>query len=177
MSEIDDLRYPIGRFSAPASTTPEMRAASIQTLHLLPERLKKAVDGLSDEQLDTPYREGGWTVRQVVHHIADSHVNALLRFKHALTEDWPTIKAYDEAAWAEMADSKTLPIAPSLAMIDGLHARWVALLEAMTEDDFQKGFNHPEHGRLALTSALAMYDWHARHHTAHIAGLRARKGW
>jgi uncharacterized damage-inducible protein DinB len=177
MSEIDDLRYPIGRFSAPASTTPEMRAASIQTLHLLPERLKKAVDGLSDAQLDTPYREGGWTVRQVVHHIADSHVNALLRFKHALTEDWPTIKAYDEAAWAEMADSKTLPIGASLAMIDGLHARWVALLEAMTEDDFQKGFNHPERGRMGLSTVLAMYAWHARHHTAHITGLRARKGW
>jgi uncharacterized damage-inducible protein DinB len=177
MSELDDLRFPIGRFSAPASSMPGVRAAHIHTLGQLSKRLAKAVEGLTDEQLDTPYREGGWTIRQVVHHIADSHANAFMRFKHALTEDCPTIKAYDEAKWAELADSKKLPIAPALAMIDGLHARWVAVLEAMTPDDFHKCFNHPEHGQVGLTKALAMYDWHARHHMAHITGLRGRKGW
>ena len=177
MSEQDSLRYPIGRFRAPESSTPESRAAEMATLRALGAELKKAVAGLTDAQLDTAYREGGWTVRQVVHHIADSHVNAFLRFKHALTEEWPVIKAYDEAAWAELADSKTLPVAASLEMIEGLHARWVALAAAMTEAEFQKGFTHPERGKVGLATALAMYAWHARHHTAHITGLRARMGW
>lgn len=177
MSELDDLRYPIGPFVAPASSMPGIRAAHIQTIQSLPERVEAAVGDLNDAQLDTPYREGGWTLRQVVHHIADSHTQAFLRFKFALTEDWPTIKPYDEAAWAELADSKMLPIAASLAQIKGVHARWFALLEAMSFDDFHKGFLHPERGRLTLTTALSMYDWHARHHLAHIAGLRQRKGW
>ena len=177
MSDLDDLRYPIGPFSAPASFMPGIRTAHIHTLQTLPVHLREIVEGLSDEQLDTPYRDGGWTVRQVVHHIADSHANAFLRFKLALTEDWPTIKPYDEAAWAELADSKTLPLAASLETIDGIHARWVVLLEAMSVDDFQKGFNHPERGRVNLGKALAMYDWHARHHLAHIVGLKKRKGW
>jgi hypothetical protein len=177
MSELDDLRYPIGSFAAPASSMPGIRAAHIHTIQTLPERVEAAVKGLTDAQLDTPYREGGWTVRQVVHHIADSHAHAFLRFKLALTEDWPTIKPFDEAASAELADSKSLPIAASLSMIAGVHARWFALLQAMSLDDFLKGFLHPERGRLSLSTALAMYDWHSRHHLAHITGLRQRQGW
>ncbi len=177
MTDLDDLRYPIGRFNPPASSLPSIRAAHIQTLRMLPERLRAAVSGLSDEQLDTPYREGGWTVRQVVHHLADSHAVSFIRMKLALTEDWPTVKPYDEAAWANLADSRALPIDGSLAMIEALHGRWVALLESLGEEDFYKGFEHPDHGRQNLAKALAIYDWHSRHHTAHIAGLRARQGW
>ena len=131
----------------------------------------------ADSQLDTPYRDGGWTIRQVVHHLADSHANSYVRFKLALTEQWPTIKPYDEAAWAELADSRKLPVEPSLQMIAGLHARWVALLESLSEEDFQRGFTHPERGRMTLATNLALYAWHSRHHTAHISGLRARMGW
>lgn len=177
MSEPDNLRYPIGRFSPPPSSNPEMRAAQIQTLRQLPERLRAAVAGLRDAQLDTPYRDGGWTVRQTVHHIADSHANSFVRFKLALTEDWPTIKAYNEAAWAELADGRTLPVELSLQWIGGLHARWAALLESLTEEDFQRGYVHPAMGRQNLASALALYDWHSRHHTAHITALRTRMGW
>jgi uncharacterized damage-inducible protein DinB len=177
MTDPDDLRYPVGRFTAPASSSAGVRAAHMQTLRLLPERLQAAVLGLDDSQLDTPYREGGWTVRQVVHHVADSHANSYMRFKLALTEDWPTIKPYDEAAWANLADSTRLPVEVSLKLTAALHERWVALLESMSEDDFQKGFNHPERGRQNLATALALYDWHSRHHTAHITSLRARQGW
>jgi hypothetical protein len=177
MSDLDDLRYPIGRFSAPASTMPGMRAANIETLRKLPERLRAAVEGLNDAQLDTCYREAGWTLRQVVHHIGDSHANAYVRIKMALTEDWPTVKTYDEAAWANLSDSRWLPIAVSLDFITALHARWVGLLETIGEDDFHKGYNHPEYGRANLAKVLAMYDWHSRHHLAHITRLRARKGW
>ncbi len=175
--DLDDLRYPIGRFSAPASSMAGIRAAHIQTLRLLPERLRTAVSGLSDIQLDTPYREEGWTLRQVVHHVADSHANAYVRFKLALTEDWPTIKPYDEAAWANLSDSRWLPLDVSLALIEALQARWVALLESLSDEDFRKGYNHPQAGRQNLAHALALYDWHSRHHTAHIASLRARQGW
>ncbi|MGA3265092.1 MAG: YfiT family bacillithiol transferase [Terracidiphilus sp.] len=177
MTDLDDPRYPIGRFNLPATSLPGIRAAHIETLRQFHERLRAATAGLSDAQFDTPYREGGWTVRQVVHHIADSHANAYIRFKLALTEDWPTVKTYDEAAWANLADSRCLPIDGSMAMIGALHGRWVALLESLSEGDFQKGYNHPERGRQNLATALAMYAWHARHHTAHIAGLRARQGW
>jgi len=176
MSEENDLRYPIGRFRAPAANGPEIRTSHIQTIRLLPERLQAAVKGLNDVQLDTPYREGGWTVRQLVHHLADSHAMSYTRFKLGLTEDWPTIKPYDEAAWAELADSK-LPIDDSIAMLDALHDRWVALLESMSEEDFAKGYVHPENGRQDFAKALAIYDWHSRHHVAHITELRARKGW
>jgi len=174
---LDHLRYPIGRFSPPATSLPGIRAAHIQTIRLLPERLRAAVAGLNDVQLDTPYREGGWTVRQVVHHIADSHAVSFIRMKLALTEDWPTVKPYDEAAWANLADSRSLPVETSLALIAALHARWAALLESLSDADFQKGFDHPERGRVNLARALAMYDWHSRHHTAHITSLRARQGW
>jgi len=176
MTDLDDLRYPIGSFSPPASSLPGIRAAHIQTLRMLPERLLNAVAGLNDPQLHTQYREGGWTVRQVVHHVADSHSVAYIRCKLALTEDWPTINAYDEGAWANLADSQR-PIDGSLTLIEALHGRWVALFEAMSEDDFRKGYNHPENGQVNLAKALAMYDWHSRHHTAHITSLRARQGW
>jgi uncharacterized damage-inducible protein DinB len=176
MTDLDNLRYPIGRFSPVDAKAPENRAADIDALRQLPARLCAAVAGLSDAQLDTPYREGGWTVRQVVHHLADSHVNSMVRFKLALTEDWPTVKPYDEAAWARLSDS-TLPIDGSLLFIDALHARWVALLESLSDADFQKGFNHPVSGRQTLAASLALYAWHGRHHTAHIARLRERMGW
>lgn len=174
---LDDLRFPIGRFSSPASSMAGVRAAHIQTLRLLPERLRAAVRGLNDSQLDTPYREGGWTLRQVVHHLADSHANAYIRCKLALTEDWPIVKTYDEAAWANLADSRLLPIEGSLALVEALHGRWVALLESLSDEDFQKGYEHPQQGRQNLAKALVIYDWHSRHHTAHITGLRARQGW
>jgi hypothetical protein len=154
-----------------------IRSANIQTLRLLPQRLKAAVSGLNDLQLDTPYREGGWTLRQVVHHVADSHANAYIRFKLALTEDWPTIKTYDEAAWANLSDSRWLPVETSLAFIDALQSRWVALLDSLSEEDFHRGYVHPDLGRQDLAKALASYDWHSRHHTAHITSLRARRGW
>jgi uncharacterized damage-inducible protein DinB len=177
MTDLDNFRFPIGRFTPPASTLPGIRAAHIQTLRLLPERLRAAVSGLSQAQLDTPYREGGWTVRQLVHHVADSHGVALVRCKLALTEDWPTINPYDEAAWANLADSRLLPAEVSLRLIDALHQRWVALVESMAEEEFQRGFVHPERGRQNLATTLALYDWHSRHHTAHITSLRARQGW
>ena len=177
MPDLEDLRFPIGRFSPPATSLPSIRAAHIQTLRQLPERLRAAVNGLSDPQLDTPYRPDGWTARQVVHHVADSHANCYIRFKLALTEDWPTIKSYDEVAWANLADSRWLPVNVSLSLVESLHGRWVALLESLSEEDFQKGYEHPEMGRQNLAKVLALYDWHSRHHTAHITHLRAREGW
>lgn len=177
MTSLDEYRYPIGRFAAPPASTPTVRTKQIETLRRLPEHLRTAVQGLSDAQLDTPYREGGWTVRQLVHHIADSHMNSYVRFKLALTEDTPTIKPYAEAAWAALPDSRTLPVEPSLALTEALHGRWVAMLEAMSDDDFKRGFNHPERGAQDLGTTLALYDWHSRHHTAHITNLRKRQGW
>lgn len=176
MPELEDLRYPIGRFKAPSASDPASRAEHVSTLRLLPGTLQAAVSGLSHAQLDTPYRDGGWTVRQLVHHIADSHANAYVRTKLALTEDWPTIKPYDEAAWALLPDSK-LSIDGSLTMISALHERWVALLESLPESDFQRGYNHPENGRQDLATVLAVYAWHSRHHTAHITNLRSRMAW
>jgi uncharacterized damage-inducible protein DinB len=175
--EQDDVRYPIGRFTPPEVSTPALRAAHVETMRLLPGRLRAAVAGLSEAQLNTPYREGGWTVRQVVHHLADTNANAFVRFKLALTEDWPTINPFEQAAWANLPDSVGLPVDASLVLLDGLQSRWVALLEAMTEDDFQRGFHHPRMGRQTLAAALALYEWHARHHTAHVTSLRRRRGW
>ena len=176
MIEVDS-RYPVGKFKAADSYTAAVRTEHIEILRQLPERLRAAVSGLSEAQLDTAYRDGGWTVRQVVHHVADSHANSMIRFKLALTEDWPTIKPYDEKAWAELPDSKSLPIDSSLVFIDALHARWVALLESMSEADFARGMNHPERGRSNLALTLALYAWHSLHHTAHITALRERMGW
>jgi hypothetical protein len=177
MIDLDDLRYPIGKFSAPASTMAGMRTANIRVLRQLPEKLREAVAGLTDAQLDTPYREEGWTARQVVHHLADSHIHAYVRTKRALTEDWPEVKTYHEAAWAELADSRWLPIDGSLTLLEALHGRWVGLLESLTDDDFRRGYVHPDLGRVNLAKMLALYDWHSRHHTAHITALRARQDW
>jgi uncharacterized damage-inducible protein DinB len=142
-----------------------------------PARFREAVRNLDDAQLDTPYRPGGWTVRQVVHHVADSHMNAYIRFRLALTEDEPAIKPYDQAAWAELADARTLPVETSLSLLDGLHARWVALAASLPEAAFSRAFFHPERGRVPLGANLAMYAWHGRHHAAHITALRERMGW
>ena len=171
----EDLRYPIGKFDK-SNVDPARRGECIRTIADLPKKIAAAVDGLTDAQLDTPYRPGGWTVRQTAHHVADSHLNSLCRFKLALTEEVPTIRPYEEARWAELADSK-LPVDVSLSLIDGIHKRWVALLNSMTAADFNRKFNHPESGEWTLEATLAMYAWHSRHHTAHITRLREREGW
>lgn len=174
---MDDLRYPVGRYQRPASLTPDQRRAGIDAIAAAPGHLRAAVRGLSDTQLDTPYRPGGWTVRQVVHHVPDSHGNAYFRFKLALTEDTPTIKPYDEAAWAMLEDSRSTPIETSLTMLDAVHDRWLRVLRAMSSSDFERRFNHPENGMMSLDQLLALYDWHGRHHVAHVNNLRARNGW
>lgn len=171
-----DPRYPIGRFQKPQNITPGDRTRVMAVLTDLPAQLRGAVSGFSETQLNTPYRDGGWTVRQVVHHVADSHMNALVRVKLALTEDWPTIKPYDEAAWATLGDM-AMPIDCSLNLIEGLHARWAALLKSLSEEQWQRGFDHPESGRQTIEQVTMLYEWHSRHHTAHITQLRARKGW
>jgi hypothetical protein len=171
-----DLRYPIGRYTLP-DADPATYARLIDEIEQLPRALRAAVDGLTDAQLDTPYRDGGWTVRQVVHHVPDSHVNAYVRFKLALTEDAPRIKPYEESRWAQLADAR-LPVAPSLALLDALHVRWVTLLRAMSPEDFERrAYDHPEDGLMTLRAALGLYAWHGKHHTAHITGLRERMGW
>jgi uncharacterized damage-inducible protein DinB len=172
-----DLRYPIGSYEPPNPITPEQREEWIAVLASAPARLADAVAGLSPEQLDSPYRDGGWTVRQVVHHVPDSHMNSYVRFMWALSEDTPTIKAYDEVAWAEVADARTAPIEPSLALLERLHGRWVLLLRSLTESQWQREFVHPEGGRIDLATNLGAYAWHGRHHTAHITSLRERMGW
>jgi len=171
-----DPRYPVGRFTAPSTISPDERTDAIATLAELPEQLRNAVDGLSFAQLSTPYREGGWTLRQVVHHVADSHMNALIRVKLALTEDWPTIKPYDEKAWAMLHDVAA-PVEWSLELIESLHARWVMLLQSLTEAQWQRGYDHPEGGRMTVEMATLLYAWHSRHHVAHITHLRAKEGW
>jgi uncharacterized damage-inducible protein DinB len=173
----NDLRYPIGDFDRGSlELSPDARRKHIQTLRDLPANLAAAVSGLDDAQLDTEYRPGGWTVRQTAHHVPDSHANALIRFKWALTEDNPTIKAYHEDRWAELGDTR-LPVDVSLKMIEAVHERWVALLESMTDADFARKFIHPETGEWTLEGVLALYAWHSRHHTAHITALRERMGW
>jgi len=174
--DLEDLRFPIGHFTPPAVSTADIRATHIQTLQQLPECLKAAVAGLNDEQLDTPYREGGWTVRQVVHHVADSHANSYVRIKFALTEDWPTIKPYDEAAWAKLHDVAA-PVEWSLELIESLHARWVMLLQSLSEEQWQRGFNHPENGPMTVEMTTLLYAWHSSHHVAHITHLRAKENW
>lgn len=171
-----DPRYPIGRFEAPATLTGRERTALIDAVAAMPGAMERAVGGLSQPQLDTPYREGGWTVRQVVHHVPDSHLNAYVRFKLALTEAEPTIKPYDEALWAELPDARG-EIATSLALLAALHARWVALLRALGDVEFARTYLHPELGTVSLERALALYAWHGRHHVAHITSLRERRGW
>jgi len=175
---VTDLRYPIGPFAYDGRMTDARRAECVARIAAAPGQLRTVVAGLDDAQLDTPYRPGGWTVKQVVHHVPDSHMNAYSRFKLALTEDEPTIKTYDEAAWAELADSRRVPIEVSLDLLDALHMRWVALLRSMDAADFNRGLRHPEHGRvLTLKQMLGLYSWHGRHHVAHINSLRKREGW
>ncbi|MGD0957587.1 MAG: YfiT family bacillithiol transferase [Candidatus Acidiferrales bacterium] len=172
-----DLRYPVGKFEPVTSLTSEQRRQCIDAIAEAPARLAAAVAGLTPVQLDTPYRPGGWTVRQLVHHIADSHMNAVGRFKLALTEDEPTIKTYEESRWAELADAKTPPIEPSLALLENLHKRWVLLLRSLTSADWPRKFRHPEWGLATVDFLLAQYAWHGRHHVAHITSLRERNGW
>ncbi|MFI5309645.1 MAG: YfiT family bacillithiol transferase [Gemmatimonadales bacterium] len=174
---ITDLRYPIGRFTRPASVTDASRAAAIGVIADTPKKLRAAVEGLNDAQLNTPYRPGGWTVRQLVHHLSDSHMNAYVRTRLALTEENPTIKPYDETKWAELSDAKSLPVDVSLTMLEAIHTRWVALLRSMTPAQFARGYMHPESGPMTLDAMIAMYAWHGPHHTAHVTELRGREGW
>ncbi|CAN5415121.1 putative metal-dependent hydrolase [soil metagenome] len=171
-----DPRYPIGTFVRPESISLDDRVSAIANLADLPSELRNAVQGLSHADLNVPYREGGWNSRQVVHHLADSHMNAFIRVRLALTEDWPTIKPYDEVAWAELHDS-TAPVEWSLELIESLHARWVMLLQSLSDEQWQRGFVHPENGRQTVEVATLVYAWHSRHHVAHINHLRLAQEW
>jgi hypothetical protein len=174
---VTDLRYPTGPFTPPEQPTREFRTRAIDIIEETPGRLRNAVQGLDEDQLDTPYREGGWTLRQVVHHVPDSHLNAYIRLKLALTEPVPVIKPYDEAAWAQLVDNATVPIDVSLNLLDSLHRRWVALLRGMRDDDFRREYVHPDSGRHVLDHLVALYAWHGPHHIAHITTTRSRLGW
>ena len=172
-----DLRYPIGEFQEPKRFSADDRQRSIKIIEETPAKMRAAVRGLSEKQLDTPYRPGGWSVREVIHHVPDSHLNAYIRFKLALTEDVPTIKPYDEQAWAKLEDSKVTPIETSLTILDSVHARMTILLKSLKAEDFSRKFNHPERGAMTIDSLLALYAWHGPHHVAHITELRKREGW
>ncbi len=172
----EDLSFPIGKYDKDLQITPEQRKQFIREIAELPEDLRKAVKNLTDEQLDSPYRPAGWTARQVVHHVGDSHMNSLIRFKLALSEDNPTIRPYAEDLWAETAEYK-MPVDVSLNLIDSIHRRWAALLESMSDADFTRTLNHAETGLWTLEDLLGMYVWHGKHHTAHINNLKKRNGW
>ncbi|PWU04877.1 MAG: putative metal-dependent hydrolase [Terriglobia bacterium] len=174
---MEDLRYPIGEFSFPHSTTPAQRQGWIQDVAQAPARLRAAVAGLTAVQLDTPYRPGGWTVRQVIHHVPESHMNSYVRFKLALTEEDPVIKPYDEARWAQLPDIPATPVEVSVRLLECLHQRWIRVLELMTPGDFARQFRHPELGPVRLDQNLALYAWHGKHHVAHITALRQRMAW
>lgn len=176
MSEIDP-RYPIGRFVAPQQFDVATRTAFVEQLAVAPAELRAAVAGLSMRQLDTPYRDGGWTVRQVVHHVPDSHMNAYVRFKLALTEEEPAIKTYEEDRWAELGDARVADVQISLALLEALHARWVTAIRVLPAPAFARTFRHPELGAMSIDRLLALYAWHGRHHVAHITTLRERMGW
>lgn len=171
-----DPRYPIGNFSYSGPPTAQQKQQFIADIEQTPARLRAAVAGLSEKQLDTPYRDGGWTVRQVAHHVPDSHMNAYIRFKLALTEDEPTIKPYMEDRWAKLRDSQAPPEV-SLVLLDCIHQRWVTILRSLSDDDWKRTFHHPELGVMSLEKTLAMYSWHGQHHVAHITTLRERMGW
>lgn len=178
MNILDSLRFPIGKFEVPQVLTQELIDGYIKDIETFPARLKQAVNGLNDSQLDTPYRPGGWTIRQVVNHCSDSHMNSIIRFKLALTEVEPIIKPYYEERWAELADSKTMPIAPALSLLEGLHQRWTVLLKSLTAEDLKKTFIHPEHGkRFRLDENIGVYAWHGNHHLAHITTLKKSMNW
>jgi hypothetical protein len=172
-----DLRFPIGKLERVATLDQPRRLILIDAIAETPARLSSAVVGLNAAQLDTPYRPGGWTVRQVVHHVPDSHMNAFVRFKLALTEEQPAIKTYDEARWAELPDAKNTPIEPSLALLSNLHKRWDVLLRSLTPEQWARKMQHPEMGSVVLDDYLQVYAWHGRHHVAHITALRVRNGW
>jgi uncharacterized damage-inducible protein DinB len=173
----DALRFPIGRFDATRPVAEADRPALIAAIAAAPAGLRAAVRDLTPDQLDTPYREGGWTVRQVVHHVPDSHLNAYVRFKWTLTEDEPVIRTYDEKGWAELVDTRETPVEVSLDLLDYLHDRWVRLLRGMDDAQWRRTLRHPDWGELRLPGLLALYAWHGRHHTAHVTALRERMGW
>jgi len=172
-----DPRFPIGKFHYDGPPAAEQRQQFIDEIAQTPANLRTAIQGISEAQLDTPYRDGGWTVRQVVHHVPDSHLNSYVRFKLALTEDEPTIKPYAEDRWAELADTKATPVEVSLTLLDSLHDRWVRLLRSLSPEEWKRSFRHPEVGLMTLEKALALYAWHGRHHVAHITELRKQKSW
>lgn len=172
-----DPRYPIGKFSFNGSLTPEQKQQFLNDIEQTPAHLRAAVKGLSDAQLNTPYRDGGWTVRQVVHHVPDSHMNSYIRFKLALTENEPTIRPYMEDRWAELPEARSAPIEVSLALLDSLHGRWMLFLRKLTDADWKRNFRHPDLGLISLEKTLALYAWHGRHHVAHVTTLKEKMGW
>ncbi|MBC5841110.1 putative metal-dependent hydrolase [Flavobacterium sp. F-380] len=174
----EDLRYPIGKFETPTTITTAQIAGWIEAIATFPARLANEVQLLTEEQLDTPYRPDGWTIRQVVHHCADSHMNSFIRLKLAITENEPTIKPFDESKWAELADAKTMSIAPSLQMIEGIHERWTVALKNLTEEQYNCKFIHPDHeNKIRLDEYIGMYAWHSNHHLAHITSTKRRNNW
>jgi poly(3-hydroxyalkanoate) synthetase len=176
--DLEKLKYPVGKFQMPAAITRKNLENYFSVIADFPGKLEKEVIHLSDAQLDTPYRPGGWTVRQVVHHCADSHINSLTRLKLTLTEENPTVKPYFEERWAELSDGKIMPVSASLKMIEGIHARWVFLLRSLTDEQYKRSFIHPEHGKkFRLDENTALYAWHCDHHLAHITELKKREGW
>jgi hypothetical protein len=174
---MSDPRLPIGPFSLEGDISPERLREFVDTIANAPAQFRAAIKGLSEAQLDTQYREGGWTIRQVIHHVADSHMNSYIRYRLALTEDNPTIKPYAEDRWAELVDARTADIEISLRLIENIHERWVMCLRSLTLEQWQRTFNHPERGVVPLDEAAALYAWHCKHHLAHITTLRAQKGW
>lgn len=174
---MDDLRFPVGKFRYEGPSTDDQKKDLLKQIAQTPAELRASIQGLSNSQLDTPYRPEGWTVREVVHHVPDSHLNSYVRFKLALTEDEPTIKPYAEDRWAKLADTKETPVEVSLTLLDSLHDRWVRLLRSLTSDDWKRKLRHPERGTMTLEENLALYAWHGRHHVAHITELRKRMSW
>lgn len=174
---MDDLRFPVGKFKYDGPPDEQQKRTFLDEIARTPANLRAAVKGLSEAQIDTPYRPGGWTIRQVIHHLPDSHLNSYVRFKLALTEDDPTIKPYAEDRWAELADTKSTPVEVSLTLLDSLHDRWVRLLRSMTPEEWKRTFRHPDLGSMPLEKTLGLYAWHGRHHVAHITELRKRMAW
>jgi len=173
----NDPRYPLGKFSFEGNMTEQQKARCLDDIEQTPARLRAAVSGLNDQQLDTPYRDAGWTVRQVVHHVPDSHMNSYVRFKLALTEDEPTIRPYMENLWAELPEAKSAPIELSLTLLESLHQRWMLALRGIKPEEWKRNLRHPEMGLLSFEKTLALYAWHGRHHVAHVTSLRERMGW
>jgi uncharacterized damage-inducible protein DinB len=174
---MSNLSYPIGKFEFVSDATPDQRKHWIDNIAATPANLRQAVASMDDAKLETPYRPGGWTVRQVIHHVADSHINSYVRIRLALTEDSPSISAYDEKSWAELHDARTLPIEVSLGLLDGIHARWASLLRHLDDAAFLRAFIHPELGPVTVDRSVQLYSWHGRHHLAHITSLTERGGW